>query len=67
MKNNETGELVTTMYDGAGYENYRLTTTDDNITRLDVELTSIPEEYADMMNNMRLKALDLLQTLCEAR
>ncbi len=64
MNNPETGELVTRLYDHAWYENYSFSTT-DTATRLDIEMTAIPDEYVDMFNSMRPKALDLLKELCE--
>lgn len=66
MLNQQTGEMETKMYDGASFENYTFIKLSDTQTKLDVELTAIPDEYADMMNEMRPKALEWLKNLCES-
>lgn len=63
--NRETGEMETKLYDGAGFENYTFIKLSDTQTKLDVELTAIPDDYADMMNQMRPKALEGLKNICE--
>ena len=65
MKNKETGELETKLYDGGGFENYTFNSISDTETKIDVELTAIPDEYADMFNDMWPKALQVLKDLCE--
>lgn len=66
MINKATGKLETKMYDHAGFENYIFTTLSPEETKLDVELTAIPDDYADMFNDMRPKSLAVLQQLCES-
>jgi hypothetical protein len=53
------------LHPNEAYENYRFTKIDENTTKLDVELTGLPEEYLPMFKDMRPRALDLLKTLCE--
>ena len=54
------------MYDNAGiYENYTFTKIDDSMTKLDIDMTGLPDEYANMFDDMRPKALQLLKDLCE--
>lgn len=50
--------------EGEGFENYILTETDGG-TQVDIEMTNIPDEYREMMNEMWPKALDVLKTLAE--
>lgn len=47
-----------------GFENYSFTEKDGG-TQLDVELTNLPVEYQDMMNEMWPKALDILKEISE--
>ena len=56
---------VTTMYEWTSFENYTFTQIDDNTTKVDVELTAMPDERVPMFNEMWPKALDLLKDLCE--
>ena len=66
MNNPETGELITTMYEPANsYENYRFTAIDEQTTKVDVEMTTMPDEWVEMFNQMRPKALELLREICE--
>ncbi len=65
MLNQETGKMEIKMYDGAGFENYTFIKLSDTQTKLDVELTAIPDEYVDMMNQTRPKALEVLKNMCE--
>jgi hypothetical protein len=54
------------MYDnGSIYENYTFTKINESITKLDIDMTGLPDSYADMFNTMRPKALQLLKDLCE--
>lgn len=46
------------------YERYRLSELADGGTRLDVELTGVPDEYTAMMNTMWPKALERLREIC---
>ncbi len=50
--------------DGVAFENYSFTEKDGG-TQLDVELTNLPVEYQDMMNEMCPKALNLLKEISE--
>jgi hypothetical protein len=54
-------QLVTTMLDAPAYENYTFTARSDDETKIDVEMTAVPDEWADMMNDMWPKALELLK------
>lgn len=66
MNNPETGELVTTMYEPANsYENYNFEVIDEQTTKVNVEMTAMPDEWVEMFNQMRPKALNLLKDLCE--
>lgn len=47
-----------------GYENYSFAEKDGG-TQLDIEMTGIPAEYADDMNKMWPKALEVLKELAE--
>jgi hypothetical protein len=68
MNNPETGELITTMYEPANsYENYRFTAIDEQTTKVDVEMTAMPDEWVEMFNDMRPKALELLKNICETQ
>lgn len=53
------------LYEGDSFENYKFSKIDDATTKLDIELTGLPEEYAQMFNEMWPKALILLKDLCE--
>lgn len=55
-----------TMYKWESLENYSFTIIDANTTKLDVELTAMPDERVPMFNEMRPKALQLLKDLCES-
>ena len=46
------------------YERYRFHELADGGTRLDVELTNVPAEFAPMMNEMWPKALERLRQIC---
>lgn len=46
------------------YERYRFHELADGGTRLDVELSNVPAEYAPMMNEMWPKALQRLRQIC---
>lgn len=46
------------------YERYRFHELADGGTRLEVELTNVPAEYAPMMNEMWPKALERLRQIC---
>jgi hypothetical protein len=37
----------------------------DGTTELSIELTNIPDDYADMFNELWPKALEVLKDLCE--
>lgn len=65
MKNKETWIVETKLYEGAGFENYTFTALEDGMTQVDIELTHIPDEYADMFHDMWPKSLQLLKDLCE--
>jgi hypothetical protein len=66
MFNKKTNKLEKLIYDGESiYENYTFTTIEESITKLDIDMTGLPESYADMFNVMRPKALILLKNLCE--
>ena len=52
-------------YEWAWQENYTFTQQSDGTTELNVELTNIPDDYADMFNEMWPKALEILKGLCE--
>lgn len=53
------------LYGGESFENYTFSIIDEKTTKLDIELTGLPEEYAQMFNEMRPRALILLKDLCE--
>lgn len=55
-----------TMYKWESFENYSFTIIDANTTKLDVELTAMPNERVPMFNEMRPKALQLLKDLCKS-
>lgn len=65
MKNKESGILETKLYDGAGFENYSFTSLDNGSTKLDIELTNIPNDYSEMFNEIWPKSLVILKELCE--
>lgn len=50
--------------DQNAFENYKFTEKDGG-TQLDIELTNVPEEYKEMMNEMWPKALDVLKRISE--
>lgn len=55
-----------TLYENStSFENYTFTAIDENTTKLDVEMTSMPDEWVAMFNEMRPKALASLRGLCE--
>jgi len=54
-----------TMYEWESFENYSLTSIDDTTTKVDVEMTAMPDERVPMFSEMRPKALQLLKDLCE--
>jgi len=51
-------------WENTGFENYTLTEKDGG-TQIDVELTNIPDEYVEMMNETWPKSLEVLRTLAE--
>ena len=66
MEDPDTQKLITTTYEPANsFENYSFTAIDDHTTKLDVEMTAMPDERVEMFNEMRPKALQLLKDLCE--
>lgn len=54
-----------TMYEWSSFENYTFTAIDDTTTKVDVEMTAMPDERVPMFNDMRPKALTILKDLCE--
>lgn len=54
-----------TLYAWESFENYRFTDIDEQNTKVDVEMTSMPDERVAMFNDMRPKALQILKDLCE--
>lgn len=46
------------------YERYRLTTLPNGHTRLDVDLSEVPDAYLEMMNTAWPRALERLRALC---
>ena len=46
------------------YERYRFHELSDGRTRLEIELSNVPAEYAPMMNAMWPKALERLRQIC---
>lgn len=64
MFDKDSQQLVTTMLDTSAYENYTFTALAGGETKIDVEMTAVPDEWADMMHDMRPKALELLKNLC---
>lgn len=66
MFNKKTNKLEKLIYDGESiYENYTFTTIEESITKLDIDMTGLPESYVDMFNVMRPNALVLLKNLCQ--
>jgi hypothetical protein len=66
MEDEQTKELITTMYEPANsYENYRFTAIDEHTTKVDIEMTAMPDDRVEMFNQMWPKALELLKNLCE--
>lgn len=55
-----------TMFEWTSFENYKFTSNDNNITKLDIELLGLPDERVPMFNDTRPKALTVLKSLCEA-
>lgn len=59
-------DKVVKLYEwSTSFENYTFTSIGGDATKLDVEMTSMPDEWVDMFNAMRPKALELLKELCE--
>ncbi len=58
-------DKTTTMFEWESFENYSFTTIDANTTKIDIEMTAMPDERVAMFNDMRPKALQLLKDLCE--
>lgn len=54
-----------TMSETESFENYRFTAIDDTTTKLDVEMTAMPDERVEMFNDMWPKALQILKEICE--
>jgi len=50
--------------EGSGFENYKFEEKDGG-TELKIEMTNIPDEYMEMMNEMWPKALEILKALSE--
>lgn len=53
-----------TMYEWTSFENYTFTSIDDTTTKVDVEMTAMPDERVPMFSEMRPNALQLLKDLC---
>lgn len=64
--NKETGQEEQKLFPWGAYshENYTFTTTDTG-TQVDIFLDKMPDEYVDMMNDARPKALEILKKICE--
>lgn len=58
-------DTTITMFESTSFENYKFTQIDDATTKLDIELTAIPDERVEMFHETRPKALKLLQGMCE--
>lgn len=56
-------DKTTTMFEWESFENYSFTSIDDTTTKLDIEMTAMPDERVDMFNEMWPKALILLKDL----
>lgn len=54
-----------TMFEWTSFENYRFTKIDDTTTKVDVEMTAMPDERVPMFNDTRPKALTVLKDLCK--
>ncbi len=54
-----------TMFEWSSFENYTFTKIDDTTTKVDVEMTAMPDERVPMFNDTRPKALTVLKSLCE--
>ena len=54
-----------TMFEWSSFENYTFTQIDETTTKVDVEMTAMPDERVPMFNDTRPKALVLLKDLCE--
>jgi len=53
------------MFEWESFENYSFTNIDDTTTKIEVEITAMPDERVPMFNEMRPKALQLLKDSCE--
>lgn len=58
-------DKTTTMFESESFENYKFTSIDETTTKVDIEMTAMPDERVPMFNEMRPKALQLLKDLCE--
>ena len=66
MSNKKTNKLETVIYKNENiYENYTFSKIDKSITKLDIEMTGLPDSYTDMFRKMRPKALVILKKLCQ--
>lgn len=54
-----------TNFESESFENYSFTSIDDTTTKVDVEMTAMPDERVPMFSEMRPQALQLLKNLCE--
>lgn len=54
-----------TMFEWSSFENYKFTKIDEISTKVDVEMTAMPDERVPMFNDTRPKALTVLKSLCE--
>ncbi len=54
-----------TMFEWSSFENYAFTSIDETTTKVDVEMTAMPDERVPMFNDTRPKALTVLKSLCE--
>lgn len=61
----DTWKVTEYEYEWAWQENYTFKQQSDGTTELSIEVTNIPDDYADMFNEMRPKALKILKGLCE--
>lgn len=58
-------DKTTTMFESESFENYKFTSLDETTTKVDIEMTAMPDERVPMFSEMRPKALQLLKDLCE--
>lgn len=66
MYNKKTNKLETLIYESESiYENYTFSKIDKSTTKLDIEMTGLPDAYGDMFREMRPKALVILKKLCQ--